>query len=408
MEEKTKTGNAWLNFILIFIMGAIFAISFFKVPPAMVSLMEYFGCGLSDAGWFMSACSVAGTIIAFVTGAIQTKIGPKGMLLAALICAALDSLIGVLAPSVGVFIFSRFIGGLGNGFLATAGPTLITLLFKNPADRGLPNSIWACWTAAGSLIMLNAFAAILGATGSWQGVWWVCFVVAIIGILVTVFCIRIDHEEEMAMVAESGNVKPWAGLTSINCWLLVIVFACFAYIFSTWSALAPTYMQTDLVGMDAATANSVSSITTVTGIIGSLVVGVILSKAKNQPLVLIVTMVICTIGGIIQFIFTSNFSLIVVAVCVGLFTNIVPPAIFSNAQWAAKTPAGVALVIAALPIGSNFGGIPAATSVGAVVESTGSWAMAAIPLAIVGIVGVICTIIFAARCGKYAKESLSK
>lgn len=52
--------------------------------------------------------------------------------------------------------------------------------------------------------------------------------------------------------------------------------------------------------------------------------------------------------------------IIVVAVLVGLFTNIVPPALFSNAQWAAKTPAGVALVMAALPIGSNFGGIPAA------------------------------------------------
>ena len=161
MGEKSKTGNAWVNFILIFVMGAIFAIGFFKVPPAMGSLMEYFQCGLGEAGWFMSACSVAGTVIAFATGAIQTKIGPKGMLIAALVCMALDSLVGVLAPNVEVFIASRFIGGLGNGFLATAGPTLIALLFKDPAKRGLPNSIWACWTAAGSLIMLNSYAFIL-------------------------------------------------------------------------------------------------------------------------------------------------------------------------------------------------------------------------------------------------------
>ena len=110
MGEKSKTGNAWVNFILIFVMGAIFAIGFFKVPPAMGSLMEYFQCGLGEAGWFMSACSVAGTVIAFATGAIQTKIGPKGMLIAALVCMALDSLVGVLAPNVEVFIASRFIG----------------------------------------------------------------------------------------------------------------------------------------------------------------------------------------------------------------------------------------------------------------------------------------------------------
>lgn len=403
--EKSKTGNAWVNFILIFVMGAIFAIGFFKVPPAMGSLMEYFKCGLGDAGWFMSSCSVAGTIIAFATGAIQTKIGPKGMLIAALICMALDSLIGVLAPNTEVFIVSRFIGGLGNGFLATAGPTLIALLFKDPAQRGLPNSIWACWTAAGSLIMLNTFAAIIGATGSWQGVWWVCFVITIIGLLITVFCIRIDHEEEMAMVSAGGDMKPWAGLTSLNSWLLVIIFACFAFIFSVWSAMAPTFLQTPLVGMDMAMANTVSSFTTIAGIIGSIIMGIILSKVKNQPLVLVCSMVLCTIAGIIGFIFTGQTTLMIVAVLIGLFTNIVPPALFSNAQWAAKTPAGVALVMAALPIGSNFGGIPAAPICGAIVESTGSWSAVAMPLGIVGVVGLLCAILFMVRCSKYAKAA---
>ncbi|MEA5019146.1 MAG: MFS transporter [Gordonibacter sp.] len=405
MGEKSKTGNAWVNFVLIFIMGAIFAVGFFKVPPAMGSLMEYFQCGLGEAGWFMSACSVAGTVIAFVTGAIQTKIGPKGMLIAALVCMALDSLVGVLAPSVEVFIASRFIGGLGNGFLATAGPTLIALLFKDPAKRSLPNSIWACWTAAGSLIMLNAFAAILGATGSWQGVWWFCLAVNAIALVVAIFGIRINHTEEMTMVATGGDVKPWAGLTSLNSWLLVIIFACFAFIFSVWSAMAPTYLQTPLVGMDMAAANSVSSITTITGIVGSLIIGVVLSKIKNQPLVLVATMVLCTVAGIIQFIFTDQAMIVVVAVLVGLFTNIVPPALFSNAQWAAKTPAGVALVMAALPIGANFGGIPAAPIAGAIVESTGSWAMVAAPLGIVGALGLLCSIVFMIRCSKAAIEA---
>ena len=160
--------------------------------------------------------------------------------------------------------------------------------------------------------------------------------------------------------------------------------------------------------MDMAAANSVSSITTVTGIVGSLIIGVVLSKVKNQPLVLVGTMVLCTVAGIIQFIFTGQAMIIVVAVLVGLFTNIVPPALFSNAQWAAKTPAGVALVMAALPIGSNFGGIPAAPIAGAIVESTGSWAMVAAPLGIVGAIGLVCSIVFMIRCSKYAVESQSK
>ena len=32
MGEKSKTGNAWVNFILIFVMGAIFAIGLCTGP----------------------------------------------------------------------------------------------------------------------------------------------------------------------------------------------------------------------------------------------------------------------------------------------------------------------------------------------------------------------------------------
>ena len=58
--------------------------------------------------------------------------------------------------------------------------------------------------------------------------------------------------------------------------------------------------------------------------------------------------------------------------------------------------------MAALPIGSNFGGIPAAPIAGAIVESTGSWAMVAVPLGIVGAIGLVCAVVFMVRCGKYA------
>ena len=45
---------------------------------------------------------------------------------------------------------------------------------------------------------------------------------------------------------------------------------------------------------------------------------------------------------------------------------------------------------------------------GAIVESTGSWAMVAAPLGIVGAIGLVCSIVFMIRCSKYAVESQSK
>ncbi|MFR1639873.1 MAG: hypothetical protein ACLSVD_12365 [Eggerthellaceae bacterium] len=66
--------------------------------------------------------------------------------------------------------------------------------------------------------------------GQLAGVWWVCLAIVVIGRAHRLLH-HIDHAEEMAMVAAGGDVKPWAGLI-LNSWLLVIVFACFAFIFS--------------------------------------------------------------------------------------------------------------------------------------------------------------------------------
>ena len=409
--EKSKTGASWPTFILIFIMGAVFALSFFKVPGAMLTLAAEFCDGdMTVAAWFMSICSVAGTIIAFFTGAIQKSIGPKSMLIIALICALLDSVLGLVAGAMGsveVFMVSRFCCGLGNGFLATAGPTLITLLFKDPGQRALPNSIWSCWTAVGSLIMLNLFAVICKLTGTeWEGAWWVNVVVGVIALIVAIAFIKIDPVEAKALVNEGENIKPWSGLTMLNTWLLVIIFACFAFIFSCWSAMAPTYMQLS-AGMDMAAANSVSSITTITGIVGALIIGAILRKAKNQPAVMVVIMILTTIVGICEFVFTGQAMMVVMAVLCGVIVNAVPPAIFQNAQWGAKNPAGIAMIMAALPIGSNLGGIPASPAVSACIVPGAAWTGAAIILGVVGVIGVICSIIFMARCGKYSKAAMS-
>ena len=77
---------------------------------------------------------------------------------------------------------------------------------------------------------------------------------------------------------------------------------------------------------------------------------------------------------------------------------------FDNAQWPAKTPAGVAMVLAALPIGSNFGGIPAQPITGWWIDvvNAGNWSSAGVVLGVVGAVGVFCAVIFYIRTHKYA------
>jgi MFS family permease len=393
MSEKGKQAN-WKSFAFVFLAGVFLGVSFFKVPPTMPLLMEYFNVDVGTAGWMMSACSIAGTLVAIPAGAIQAKLGPKNTLLAALGWTLFSIIIGVFAPSIELFMVSQFIGGLGNGFIAVAAPTLITVMFTNSAKRGLPNSIWACWTAVGSLIMFNAASGIVTVFGNWQAVWWVSFVVVALITLLAVIGIRVDKQAASAVAAGNAQVKLSKGFTSLYGILLMVMFFCFAFGYSVWAALAPTFMQM-VAGVDMPTANALASITTVTGILGSLSVGIILNKVKNQPLVLLVCFVLAGITMCLELLFDTIPMMITMAVLCGLLLNICPPALFSNVPNASPDPSVMGALFGLLAVGANLGGIPAANTVGAIVDATqGNWAMGTIPLAIIALVGIICAIVF--------------
>jgi sugar phosphate permease len=150
-----------------------------------------------------------------------------------------------------------------------------------------------------------------------------------------------------------------------------------------------------VAGLDMGTANALSSITTVTGIIGSLVIGVVLNRVKNQPAVLLVCFILAGATMCLELAFDTVPMMILMAVLVGLLLNICPPALFSNVPHASPDPSVMGAIFGLLAVGANLGGIPAANTVGSIVDATqGNWAMGTIPLAIVAVLGIICAIIF--------------
>ncbi len=401
MIAKVKETD-WRSFIFVFLTGVFIGISFFKVPPTMGLLMQYFQVSVGTAGWMMSMCSIAGTLIAIPTGIIQSKLGPKNTLLFALVWTLLSILVGVFSTNITMFMISQFIGGLGNGFIAVSAPTLIAVMFKNPSKRGLPNSIWACWTAVGSLIILNLTNLIVARFGTWQSVWWFAFVIVAIMLVLAALFINVSKDEARAVAAGSAEVKLSKGFSSPYGIILMILFFCFAFGYSVWAALAPTFMQA-VAGVDAATANTLSSITTVTGIVGSIVIGIVLNKVRNRPLVLVVCFVLAGITMCGELIFTGVSMMIVMAILCGLLLNICPPALFSNVPYAAPDPSVQGAVFGLLAVGSNLGGIPAANTIGAIVDATqGNWAMGTIPLAIVAVLGIVLSLVFYKGCSKKA------
>lgn len=405
--EKARSEGSWIRFWLLFFCGIAFAVSFFKIPPAMTSLMEYFNCTTTDAGLFATLSSLAGTIAALFMGAVQKKIGPKNMIIGGIVVSIVSIIIALLAPNLMVFFVSQFIIGIGFGFIQTGAPTLINIFFTDPAKRGMPNSIWAAWTGVGSLICFNGFTFITAAFGTWQSVWIFALIMNVIGLLVCQFGIRVDKKTMMDAVRSDPSSSGTRQKGSLNVYiiLLVILFALFGFSNQCWGAFAPTYMQ-QACGMDMGTANFVASISTFVGLFTSLIIGVILNKVKNQPLVLLVCIILFAVTGCVLFISTDANLMLPVAILVGLFFYIVPPCLFTNMQWAAPNPQAMGIGFAALSFGAGLGGFPSSVTVGAIVDATGGWAMVTVPIAIVAVVAVIIAVIFAVKRGPLAKSGV--
>ncbi|MCI8468809.1 MAG: MFS transporter [Eggerthellaceae bacterium] len=407
MNERS-TGYAWRNFIFVFLCGVAFSISLMVVPACMLMLVEHFQCDMSTAGWFMSWSSVAGTVIAFFTASIQSKVGPKAMVMLAMACVIVSDVICIFAPDATVFSVGRFILGFGNGLIATGAPTLICVLFKDPAKRGLPNSVWSVWIAVGQIIILNLFAILAAAFGGWQAGFWFALIFAVAALVLGFFLISVPMDEQMAVVRGTANVKLSAAFTSPYVIICLVMVICFAFCFSCYSAMAPTYYQ-QAGGMGMAEANSLNSVSTIVGVVGALAVGAVFAKVKNQPLVLLAVFVLTFIVCCFEFVPTDPTLIIVELVAFGFVINAVMPAVFTNVEWASPDPSVIGAAFGVLAIGSNAGGIPAAPLVGAILESTqGNWALATVPEAVIGAIGLICAIVFFVKRGPVCKAVLEE
>lgn len=398
MEGKSA-GFLWVNFIFILLVGISYAISLMAVPMYMGAFMETYG---PDAAWLMSWTSVAGTIVAFFTAALQAKLGPKMLVILSAVVQIIGDILMLIGGGIAVMFVGRFILGLGNGLVATAAPALVQCLWRDPQKRGIPTSIWTMWIALGGIII--SFLTV--PLGNWQTAFIFALVVAIVVLIGAIFGIRVPKEVQMEVVAGNDKVKvsdafksPWV----ILCFVMVL---CFAFSFSCFTTYAPTYFIQNM-GPEAGTA--LNGMGNFIGIIAGLIIGVIFRATKKHPLVLVCVFVLATIACFLAFTFTDAMMITVTAVFFFLVINMVVPSVFNNVQWASPDPSVVGAAFGLLAIASNGGGIPAAPVGAAILEATGgNYFMVMVPAGIICAIGLVCAVVFLVGRSKYVQKAFEE
>lgn len=401
MNKTFNASKAWFVVIISLLAQVAFAIGLMKAPATMGPIIEQFGISVTEAGNLMNANGVVALILALPAGMVMQKLGPRLVTIIALAVGICGNLIGLFigAHDFGVLIASRAIEGFAYGLIVVTTPQFVSMWF--PAQkRGLPNGVTSLWFSFGSLIILNLTGALMTVTGSWTGDWMFSagFMVVIL-VLVLLFAKEPADENnflEAEIPAETaGEKKPSIvdGLKSPATWLLLIVFFLFGYVNSAFSSYYPTYLSADL-GLDVASANSITSIATAAMMVSGIVFGIVLNKVKvtKRPTILLVIAVLVGVCGLIMFNLPSVGMVIPFLIVFGLVLQTFPGTAYSVAPEAAASPATVAVTMGVMGIGQNFSGVFGTLITSLFVDNMGTWQSVTIPNAIFMVLGVVCAV----------------
>lgn len=232
--------------------------------------------------------------------------------------------------------------------------------------------LWSTWVGIGYIyIMLTANTVITEDAHSWTNVWWVsATVLVIVGILFFIFVKTPANDGNEQVEAQQqlskGSLKD--GMKSVSAWFLTISMFMLAMGVITVSTFLPTYCQLEL-GMSLIEANSYTSIFSFGNVVGSLIMGFLLTKLKNHTLLLVINAVLAALVFVASFEFPVSMILPFMIIG-GIIMQFLYVSIFTIAPYASSSPATIPITMSLLIMGINLAGFCPALA-GYVIDTAG-------------------------------------
>lgn len=247
--RSTASSYGWVILAVTFLAGFTAPANMAKVTALAPVVMATFGFGPDTLGWVIALFYVLGFIMAFPTAGLINRLGIRNVVLIAIGCAAVGSVIGAMTTDVTVFMVSRFFEGAGMGVMGVAGASAIAPWFA-PEKRGFPLGIWAMWVALAMCICPILYGWIVDTLAlPWQTVWWGTFVFDIVvGVIFVIFYREperpfVSDEEKAAGVGKASFKR---ALKNPMLWALGLIFFFDEAAFMAINGFLTTYLTEEL------------------------------------------------------------------------------------------------------------------------------------------------------------------
>ncbi|MGI6203903.1 MAG: CynX/NimT family MFS transporter [Anaerovoracaceae bacterium] len=285
MTNTAKHHSPWLILVIMLISMMAGAMCMNKVSPVLSYMVEDLGITSSaQSGLLISIFTFTGILLSIPMGVLITKYGTYKTGLFSLLALIIGSILGAIAPNYGVMLVSRLIEGIGLMFLGAIGPAAVAVSFAG-RKSGTAMGLLMCYMSFGQILALN-LAPIMAENGSWRNFWQFSAVFGIVALVLWIIFIRgfDDANSGEGEKVEDSTPTATATLSDVmkngSVWLICITFMIYMLVhFGVFSYL-PTYM-TQVGGIDATKAGTLTSIASLVGIPIGILGGVIADKSGS-------------------------------------------------------------------------------------------------------------------------------
>ena len=388
---------------MLVVAGAVNYIDRATLAVANPLIREELGLSISQMGYLLSALLWSYAFSPHPTGAMVDKLGPRRLLTLGLSLWSLAQLLGGLVHSFTQFFTARLLLGVGEAPQFPSGARVVRD-WLNPRDRGLATGIFNCASTLGTAIALPLLTFLMLSFG-----WRATFVImGVAGLAVAVgwFTLYRDPRAVRLTAAETayrteGDPPGQRTEVTFREWKLLfrfrttwgMILGYFGCIYLTWiySAWLPGYLEIER-HMSVKATGIAAAIPFACGVVGGVLGGYLadvlvrrgvspINSRKYPAAIALLGTSACTLAAAYV---TSN-ALAVAFISASLFLVYVT----STCAWALSSVAAPTNCPASIGAMQNFGGYLggalAPTVTGLIVQSTGSFVLALVVGAVIGV-----------------------
>ena len=341
--------GSWGSIFLIYLYIVLGGSSMGKIIPVVPDIAQAMNCSMQTAAWFISVVAVAALLLAPLGGELTDRMGDRKVLLIGVLASLIGTGGDIVARNVHELMATRSIEGVGFICLSLGSTAMMVRTVQGPrqvvamaiASTGVPLGIG----------IAQALGGLAAGGANWRDVFWGS------GIILAISLFGLLLMPGWKPTRSAGHVNAsWVNVASKSGPLrLALGIGVATIILFGLGTLFPVFLE-QAHGLSPAQANAFGVVSFPSSIIGSLMLGGILTRFKNVAALIWFSLVVMAVTGIAAFIpaLGVNFSvasLVLFYVVGGMLGGIA----MSRLPTVAPNPAAIGVTTGLFLQGSNLG-----------------------------------------------------